>query len=327
LRPGGREGGSVWRRVVIVLALVAVFFSASRVYCQTADSPPPAQPGRSDQAHPERLGTIVFMTDFGTNNDAVPICKGVMLSIAPDVRIIDLTHQVTPYSILEGARNLFGTTPYFPPGTVFVAVIDPGVGSSRKAVVVKSRRRQYFVLPDNGLITLVEDRDGIEGARQITNPSWMIGSALSSTFHGRDIFSPAAAHLARGEDWTQAGLEIKQLVRLKVAAAQVDSKGISGEILALDDPFGSLISNISAGDFYKLGYSLGDRVSVTLDHTQMSVPYVKTFSDVPIGKPLLYIDSRGRMGLAINRGSFSKTYRVRPPLPIFIPRKVRNDGP
>src|SRR5438309_1980987 len=130
---------------------------------------------------------IVFMTDFGISNDAVPICKGVMLSIAPDARIVDLTHEVTPYSIFEGARYLYGTTPYFPAGTVFLAVIDPGVGSSRKALVVKSKRGQYFVLPDNGLITLVEQRDGLEGLREITNPAWIIAGARSSAFHGRDI--------------------------------------------------------------------------------------------------------------------------------------------
>ena len=120
----------------------------------------------------------------------------------PEVRIVDLTHQVTPFSILDGARFLYGATPYYPAGTVFVVVIDPTVGSTRKAVVVKSKRGQYFVLPDNGLMTLVQDRDGIESAREITNRDWMIGAALSSTFHGRDIFSPAGAHLAA---WRRLG--------------------------------------------------------------------------------------------------------------------------
>ena len=131
------------------------------------------------------------MTDFGTVDDSVPICKGVMYSVMPNVRIVDLSHQVTPFSILDGARFLFGATPYYPAGTVFTVVIDPGVGSTRKAVVIQSKRGQFFVLPDNGLITLVADRDGLEAAREITNPDWMIGKALSSTFHGRDIFSPA----------------------------------------------------------------------------------------------------------------------------------------
>ncbi len=112
---------------------------------------------------PAGPATIVFMTDFGADNDAVPICKGVIYSIDASIRIVDLTHQVRPYSILNGARFLFGASPYYPAGTIFLTVIDPGVGSARKAVVVKTKRGQYFVLPDNGLITLVEGRDGIEG--------------------------------------------------------------------------------------------------------------------------------------------------------------------
>src|SRR5215813_10450914 len=120
--------------------------------------------------------TIVFMTDFGVVDDSVAICRGVMYSIFPEVRIVDLTHQVIPFSILDGARFLYGATPYYPAGTVFVVVVDPGVGSTRKAIVAKSRRGHYFVLPDNGLLTLVDQRDGIEAVREITNPDWMIGS-------------------------------------------------------------------------------------------------------------------------------------------------------
>src|SRR5271155_3620273 len=187
---------------------------------------------------------VVFMTDFGTANDAVAICKAVIIGIAPDVRIMDITHQVTPFSIEEGARFLAGVTPYYPSGTVFLVVVDPGVGTSRKAVIVKSNKGQFFVLPDNGLITPVADRDGIEGAHEITNTAWMIGDNISSTFHGRDIFSPAAAHLAAGEDWTLAGPEVKDFVRLQPRVATVNSGGIAGTVIALDDPFGSLITDI-----------------------------------------------------------------------------------
>src|SRR6266436_1219260 len=134
--------------------------------------------------------TIVFMTDFGTANDAVAICKAVMLGIAPDARIMDITHQVTPYSIEDASRFLEAVSPYYPAGAVFVAVVDPGVGTSRKPMVVKSKKGQYFVLPDNGLVTPVIDRDGLDSAREITNPTWMIQSAISSTLHGRDIFAP-----------------------------------------------------------------------------------------------------------------------------------------
>src|ERR1700737_1528587 len=155
-----------------------------------------AQPALPQPSAPDHVPTVVFMTQFGSPDDSVSICKGVMFSIAPELRIVDLTHQVTPFSVLDGARFLYGATPYYPRGTVFVIVVDPTVGSTRKAVVVKSKRGQYFVLPDNGLLTMVQDRDGIEGAHEITNRNWMIGAALSSTFHGRDIFSPVGAHLA-----------------------------------------------------------------------------------------------------------------------------------
>ena len=266
--------------------------------------------------------TLVFMTDFGIVDDSVAICKGVMLSIAPDLRVVDLTHQVTPFSILEGARFLYGATPYYPAGTVFVVVVDPTVGSTRKAIVVKSKRGQYFVLPDNGLMTLVQDRDGLEAAREITNRSFMIGSALSSTFHGRDIFSPVGAHLARGDDWTQVGpeLPIEQLVRLKLTPALVDTRGLHGEVIAMDGPFGNLVTNVNAEDFLKLGYQHGDTVHIVLGTATLDLPFVRTFSDVPLKQPLLYIDSRGRLGLAVNQSSFAATYSIKPPVSLEVPR-------
>ncbi len=266
--------------------------------------------------------TIVFMTDFGVVDDSVALCRGVMYSIMPDVRIVDLTHQVTPFSISDGARFLYGATPYFPAGTVFVVVIDPTVGSTRKAIVARSKRGQYFVLPDNGLLTLVEQRDGIEAVREITNPEWMIGSKLSSTFHGRDIFSPAGAHVARGDDWTKVGpeMEVKDLVRLKLKIATLDDRGLNATVIATDGPFGNLVTNVDAEDFLKLGYQLGQEVPVTIGGKEMRIKFVKTFSDVPLGQPLLYIDSRGHLALAVNQGSFAATYGVKPPVALFIPR-------
>jgi hypothetical protein len=267
--------------------------------------------------------TIVFMTDFGLVDDSVALCRGVMYSIMPEVRIVDLSHQVTPFSILDGARFLYGATPYFPAGTIFVVVIDPTVGSTRKAIVAKSKRGQYFVLPDNGLLTLVEQRDGIEGVHEITNTDWMIGTKLSSTFHGRDIFSPAGAHVARGDDWTKAGPEVPvaSLVRLQLKAAKVDEHGISAQVIATDGPFGNLVTNIDADDFLKLGYERGQEVAVRIGNKEMKIKFVRTFSDVQVGQPLLYIDSRGHFAMAVNQGSFAGVYGVKPPADLFIPRK------
>jgi S-adenosylmethionine hydrolase len=272
-------------------------------------------------AAPKNPPTVVFMTDFGVVDDSVALCKGVMYGITPNLRIVDLTHQVAPFSITDGARFLFGATPYFQAGAVFVVVIDPGVGSTRKPVVVKTKRSQFFVLPDNGLMTMVEDRDGIEGIREITNQDWMIGSKISSTFHGRDIFSPVGARLARGDDWTQVGPELKQLVRLDLKPPKLDDKGLSGEVIALDGPYGNLITNIDGEDFLKLGYQRGEKLKVTIGGREIEMPFVKTFSDVPVKQPLLFIDSRGRASFAVNQGSFAATYGVEPPQPIYIERK------
>ncbi len=176
---------------------------------------------------PSPLKVIGFMTDFDVKDDAVGICKAVMDGVAPGVRIIDITHQSEPYNIAMGARFLAGSAPYFPKDAIFVVVIDPGVGSTRKAIVARSRVGQIFVLPDNGLLTLVQDRDGIVEAHEITNPAWMIGTGISSTFHGRDIFSPSGAHAARGEDIAQAGpaLDVSKLVRLDLHNATIEADG------------------------------------------------------------------------------------------------------
>src|SRR5437016_3890107 len=297
----------VYSSALLVLLLVVLGLSSTlSAQAQRTKAPP----------------TIVFMTDFGTVDDSVAICRGVMYSIAPDLRIVDLTHQVTPFSILDGARFLYGATPYYPAGTVFVVVVDPTVGSARKAVVAKSKRGQYFVLPDNGLITLVEQRDGIGGAHEITNPAWMIGSKLSSTFHGRDIFSPAAAHLSRGEDWRQVGPEaaVKDLVRLDLKQTKLDERGLTAEVIAMDGPYGNLVTNIDANDFLRLGYQRGAQVEVTVGKEKITMPFVRTFSDVPLKAPLLYVDSRGHVGLAVNQGSFAATYDIKPPVEVFIPR-------
>src|ERR1700720_2521750 len=169
------------------IRLLAFWIVAAAVFCGACGKTPGDKRAGGAAARP----TIVFMTDFGTANDAVAVCKAVIVGIAPDARLMDITHQVTPFQIEEASRWLEGVTPYYPSGTIFLVVVDPGVGTSRKAVVAKSKRGQFFVLPDNGLITPVAHRDGIEGVREIKNQAWLIGDKISSTFRGRDIFSPA----------------------------------------------------------------------------------------------------------------------------------------
>jgi hypothetical protein len=279
-----------------------------------------APPGSRAAEHGHRP-LIVFLSDFGTLDEAVAICKGVMLSIAPDAEVIDLTHQVTPYSIAEGARLLAGTAPYYPSGTVFIAVIDPGVGTSRKPIVVRTRRGQFFVGPDNGLVTPLVDRDGLAGAREIRNPAWTLGSERSSTFHGRDVFSPVAAHLARGEAWAGVGPALGALTRLEIPRATLDERGIRGNVVGLDGPYGNLVTNISGAEFSALGYAPGDPVHIRVGTEELAVPLAGTFGDVPVGAALLFVDSRGLVSLAINQGNFATTHRVGPPAELLIFRR------
>jgi hypothetical protein len=172
------------------------------------------------------------------------------------------------------------------------------------------------------VITFVEQRDGIDEVHEITNTEWMIGSKLSSTFHGRDIFSPVGAHLARGDDWKTVGPEmpVKDLVRLDLKIAKLDDHGLNATVIATDGPFGNLVTNVDGNDFLKLGYQRGQEVPVKIGDKEMKLKLVKTFSDVPLNQPLMYIDSRGRLGLAVNQNSFAATYGIKPPASLFIPR-------
>ena len=271
---------------------------------------------------------IAFMTDFGLLDDSVAICKQVMYNIDGDVKILDISHEVTPFSILEGARYLDGMSGYVPQGTVFVVVIDPTVGTSRKAIVARSRKGNYYVLPDNGLLTYVQNREGIAAARVITNPRWMLGNAISSTFHGRDVFSPVGAHLARGEDWTAVGPEIpvSNLVRLPLTQSSIANGVLRAQVIGTDGPFGNLITNVSREEFARLGYKYGDTLHLTLGAREFDLPFVKTFGDVAIGSPLAFIDSRGRLSFSLNQTNFARTYGIKPPADFSIPERKSTTG-
>jgi S-adenosyl-L-methionine hydrolase (adenosine-forming) len=271
---------------------------------------------------------IAFMTDFGLLDDSVAICKQVMYNIDPTVRILDISHEVTPFSILDGARYLDGMSSYVPQGTVFVAVIDPGVGTSRKAIVAKSKKGNYYVLPDNGLLTYVQNHEGIEAVRVITNPKWMLGDAISSTFHGRDIFSPVGAHLARSENWTEVGPEmpVSELVRLSLTEPGIVNGVLRAQVIGTDGPFGNLITNVNREEFARLGYEYGDTLHLTLGGREFDMPFVKTFGDVAIGSLLAFIDSRGRLSFSLNQTNFARTYNIKPPVEFSIPEKKSAAG-
>lgn len=281
-----------------------------------------AQMMAADTAAAGNPNEIAFMTDFGVLDDSVAICRQVMYNIDPTVRILDITHEVTPFSILDGARYLSGMSEYVPKGTVFVVVIDPGVGTSRKAIVAKSKLGNYYVLPDNGLLTYVQDHEGIAAVHVITNSKWMIHEAISSTFHGRDIFSPVGAHLAKGENWTEVGPEmpVGDLVRLSLTQSRIENGMLKGQIIGTDGPFGNLITNVSREQFADLGYQRGDTIHLTFGANELDMPFVKTFGEVPVGSPLAFIDSRGRLSFSLNQTNFARTYNIKPPVNFSIPQ-------
>jgi S-adenosylmethionine hydrolase len=297
-------------RVVLLLPLLAALPSLA--------AEPPAAPAAAAPAQP----TLVFMTDFGQRDDSVAICKGVMLGLEPRLRIIDLSHDVEPYSVLDGARFLAGTAPYYPAGTVFVTVIDPGVGSERRPIVAKTKRGQFFVLPDNGLITLVERQEGLAEVRHITNTAWNLTPNLSSTFHGRDVFSPVGARLARGDDWTQVGPALTDWKHLDIPEMKLTDTALNGTVLAIEYPYGNLVTNADGSVLAKLGYQRGDTARVTFGKgRELRLPFVATFSDVPVGKPLLYVDSRGRVAFAVNQGNFAQVNGIKPLTTFVLLRK------
>lgn len=273
------------------------------------------------RAAPGRM--VGFLSDFDEIDDAVAICRAVILSLAPNARLLDISHRVPPYDVAAGARLLAGSAPWLAPDAVIVVVVDPGVGSRRRAIVARTRRGQSLVLPDNGLITLLDATDPVVAAREITAESWMIGARRSSTFHGRDIFSPVAGRLARGDDWTGVGpgIDPKSLVRLDLSPPRVGPEGVRAHAIGTDGPYGNLILDLSAEAFAGLGWKFGDVVPLTVAGRPEPAPYVRTFSDVPEGAVLLYPDSRGRMSLALNLGNYAAARGVGAGAEVLVPRR------
>lgn len=263
-------------------------------------------------------GIIVYETDFGLKDGAVSAMRGVALSIDPTLRLEDLTHEIPAFNIWEGAYRLNTTAPYWPPGTVFVAVIDPGVGTERKSVVLETKSGHYFVSPDNGTLTLVADDLGIAAVREIDESHYRrAGSEQSHTFHGRDVYSYAAAHLASGQtSFEDIGPELPpEVVTIAYQKPELHGDAISGNIPILDVQFGNVWTNIDRNTFEQLGIKQGQRVEVRIFNGSQQVfkgrmPYVATFGDVPLGETLLYLNSIDNVSFAINWGNFASAHGI-----------------
>ncbi len=262
---------------------------------------------------------LVFQSDFGLVDGAVSAMKGVAYKVDPGLIISDVTHDITPYNIFEASYRLFQTVDYWPAGTVFVSVVDPGVGSDRKSIVARTAKGQYVVTPNNGTLTHLSVFGGIEEIREIEESTNRLkNSALSYTFHGRDIYAYTGARLASGVivyEEVGPALDLGELVTLELFGAVQTDTSVSGRVDILDVRFGSLWTSVPFENFKSLGFEFGDDVDVRIFRGDIlvyanRVTYGRSFSAVRPGMPIIYMNSVNHMALAVNLGSFAETYHI-----------------
>ena len=255
---------------------------------------------------------ITFLTDFGLQDDFVGTCHGVIKRIVPDADIVDITHGIEPQQILQGALVLAGTLPYMPEG-VHLAVVDPGVGTDRKAIALRSGDGRLYVGPDNGLLVPAAERlGGIDGAWELQNPAYRL-EPVSRTFHGRDLFAPAAAHLASGVDPAELGpaLDPASLVRLEVPEPVARDGFIRAHVVIVDR-FGNVQLNLTAEDLSRAGIEPGTQVEIGIGLQRFYACAAKTFADVRRGDIVVYEDAYGNIAVAINVGNAAEMLSARP---------------
>lgn len=262
--------------------------------------------------------TVVFQSDFGLKDGAVSAMKGVANTVSADLKLYDLTHEIPAYNIWEAAYRLEQTVPYWPAGTVFVSVVDPGVGTSRKSVVLKTNSGHFIVTPDNGTLTLVAASLGIAAIREIDEGvNRRKNSQQSYTFHGRDVYAYTAARLASGViTFEQVGPALpNEVVKIPYQEATLNNGILKGNIAILDVQYGNVWTNISAGLLNQLHPAYGDVLHVSFFHHgkkvhQADAPYSQTFGAVAIGQPLSYLNSLMELSFALNQGNFADTWHI-----------------
>jgi S-adenosylmethionine hydrolase len=254
---------------------------------------------------------VCFLSDFGLSDDFVGTCHGVIKTIAPGAQVIDVTHGIPAQDVLQGALVLVKTLQYMPRG-VHLAVVDPGVGSARRPLALEDAEGRFFVGPDNGLLLPAAELAGVVRAHELANPAFAL-SAVSRTFHGRDLFAPAAAHLTAGVAIGALGppVDLDLLVRLELPVAVPTQGGLLATMLYADS-FGNVALNLTRTDVESIGIVPGVRVEVEIDGARYYAVSARTFADAQPGDVVLYEDSYRTMSLAINRGSAASMLRASP---------------
>jgi S-adenosylmethionine hydrolase len=261
---------------------------------------------------------LVFQTDFGLKDGAVSAMKGVAMNVSPDLKIFDLTHEIPAYNIWESAFRLEQTAQFWPAGTVFVSVVDPGVGSARKSVVLKTKSGHFFVGPDNGQFTLIAQSLGIAEVHEIDEAiNRRKNSQASYTFHGRDVYAYTGARLAAGIiTLAKVGPKLPgNVIMIDYQKAVYENGEIKGNVPILDIQYGNVWTNIGEDVFKKTGLKYGNIIQVVILHNDQKIfegemPFVETFSGVEVGKPLCYLNSLMNVSFALNQDNFSEINKV-----------------
>ena len=267
---------------------------------------------------PGRTGWIGFLSDYGLSDGFVGICHGVIATLAPACRVVDLCHEVPPGDLRRGAALLAQSAPYLPPGAVLLAVVDPTVGTRRRGLVVKAGA-SYLVGPDNGLLLSASRAlGGVRAAYEITAVDWM-RHPVSATFHGRDVFAPVAARLASGADVTRVGASIpcEDLARLSEPVARLTAHRLEGEVLTIDR-FGNVQTSLSARLLGEAGLREGEQLRLHCRTGEVRAPFKRTFAEVKGGEPVGYIDSAGLFALALNGKSAAELFDLQPGDPVAL---------
>ncbi len=254
---------------------------------------------------------VTFLSDFGLKDDFVGTCHGVMKRIAPEVQIIDITHGIPPQAVLQGALVLANTVGFMPVG-VHLAIVDPGVGGPRRPLALEDGEGRRYVGPDNGLLLPAARKAGIVAAHELANPEYALES-ISRTFHGRDLFSPAAAHLVSGVALADLGppLDPEGLVGLDIPEPVIADGTILATMLYVDS-FGNIVLNLTRDDVEGIGVVSGARVELELAGEQYYAVMARTFADARAGDVILYEDSYRNMSVAISRGSAARMLHASP---------------
>ena len=278
-------------------------------------------------------GILVFQTDFGLQDGAVAAMKGVAMGVSTNLKMFDLTHEIPPYNIWEAAYRLEQSAAYWPKGTVFVSVVDPGVGSSRKSIVLKTKNGQFFVTPDNGTVTLVATSLGVDEVRIIDEKiNRLKGSGDSYTFHGRDVFAYTGARLASGKiTFRQVGpISNSDLIKINYQSPVLDKLTIKGIIPILDIRYGNVWTNIPDSLLKEIHLHFGDSMHVVIYKNEVQkfnaiMPFVKTFAEVPEQQYLAYVNSLMNLSISINQGNFAGKHAIQsgPDWKIEVSKVVR----